>query len=79
MGLFVAAPLIAAVVATAWPAARHAMLSPPLPLMVGLNIGRVAGVLFLLLAAEGGCQVLSLIPPAGATSLPAPSRCRSCG
>jgi hypothetical protein len=28
------------------------MLSLPLPLMVGLNIGRVAGVLFLLLAAE---------------------------
>jgi hypothetical protein len=49
----VAAPLFAAAVATAWPAARRAMLSPPLPLMVGLNIGRVAGVLFLLLAAEG--------------------------
>jgi len=53
MGLFVTAPLLAAAIATAWPAARHAMLSLPLPLMVGLNIGRVAGVLFLLLAAEG--------------------------
>jgi hypothetical protein len=53
IGLFVAAPLFAAAVATAWPAARRAMLSPPLPQMVGLNIGRVAGVLFLLLAAEG--------------------------
>ncbi|HEV3491746.1 MAG TPA: hypothetical protein VG224_14120 [Reyranella sp.] len=53
MGIFVAAPLLAAALAAAWPAARQAMLSLPLPLMVGLNIGRVAGVLFLLLAAEG--------------------------
>lgn len=53
MGIFVAAPLLAAALAAAWPAARRAMLSLPLPLMVGLNIGRVAGVLFLLLAAEG--------------------------
>jgi hypothetical protein len=53
MGIFVAAPLLAAAIAAAWPAARHAMLSLPLPLMVGLNTGRVAGVLFLLLAAEG--------------------------
>jgi hypothetical protein len=52
MGIFVAAPLLAAALAAAWPAARQAMLSLPLPLMVGLNIGRVAGVLFLLLAAE---------------------------
>jgi hypothetical protein len=53
MGIFVAAPLLAAAIAAAWPAARQAMLSLPLPLMIGLNIGRVAGVLFLLLAAEG--------------------------
>ncbi len=53
MGIFVAAPLLAAAIAAAWPAVRQAMLSLPLPLMVGLNIGRVAGVLFLLLAAEG--------------------------
>ena len=53
MGIFVAAPLLAAAIAATWPAARHAMLSLPLPLMVGLNIGRVAGVLFLLLAADG--------------------------
>jgi hypothetical protein len=53
MGIFVAAPLLAAAFAAAWPTARQAMLSLPLPLMVGLNIGRVAGVLFLLLAAEG--------------------------
>ena len=53
MGIFVAAPLLAAALAAAWPAARRATLSLPLPLMVGLNIGRVAGVLFLLLATEG--------------------------
>jgi len=53
MGIFVAAPLLAAALAATWPAARQAMLSLPLPLMVGLNIGRVAGVLFLLLATEG--------------------------
>ena len=32
---------------------RKAMLSVPLPMMVGLNTGRVLGFLFLLLAAEG--------------------------
>ena len=53
MGIFVATPLVAASLATAWPAARHAMLSLPLRLMIGLNIGRVFAVLFLLLAAEG--------------------------
>lgn len=53
MGIFVAAPLLAAAIATAWPRARKALLSLPLPLLVGLNIGRVFAVLFLLLAAEG--------------------------
>src|SRR5262245_39010615 len=53
MGLFVAAPLTAAVVATAWPRARTAMLGLPLPLLVGMNVGRVFAVLFLLVAAEG--------------------------
>ena len=53
MGLFVAAPLIAAIVATAWPKARAAMIGLPLPLMVGMNVGRIFAVLFLLVAAEG--------------------------
>jgi hypothetical protein len=53
MGLFVAAPLTAAIIATAWPGARKAMLGLPLPLLVGLNVGRVFAVLFLLVAAEG--------------------------
>jgi hypothetical protein len=53
MGIFVAAPLLAAAVATAWPKARKAMLSLPLPLLVGLNIGRVFAVLFLLLGTAG--------------------------
>jgi hypothetical protein len=53
IGIFVGPPLAAAAIATAWPAARRAMLSVPMPLMIGLNIGRVFAVLFLLLAAEG--------------------------
>jgi hypothetical protein len=53
IGLFVAAPLIAAAIAAAVPAARQAMLSLPLSMMIGLNTGRVLGFLFLLLAAEG--------------------------
>jgi hypothetical protein len=53
MGLFVAAPLAVAVIATAWPKARTAMLGLPLPLLVGMNAGRVFAVLFLLAAAEG--------------------------
>src|SRR5712671_2977453 len=53
LGLFVAAPLLAAAVATAWPAARNAMMSVPMPVMIGLNIVRAFAVLFLMLAAEG--------------------------
>ena len=52
VGLFVAVPLLAAALATAWPAARKAMLSIPMPVMVALNIVRVFAVLFLMLAAE---------------------------
>jgi hypothetical protein len=50
---FVAVPLLATTFATAWPAARKALLSIPLPVMVALNIVRVFAVLFLILAAEG--------------------------
>jgi hypothetical protein len=46
-------PLLAAALATAWPAARQAMLSLPMPVMIALNVARVFAVLFLLLAAEG--------------------------
>jgi hypothetical protein len=53
VGIFVAAPLIAAGMATAWPPARAAMLSVPMPVMIGLNVVRVFAVLFLLLAAAG--------------------------
>ena len=53
VGLFVAVPLLAAALATAWPAARKAMLSIPMSVMVALNIVRVFAVLFLMLAAEG--------------------------
>ena len=53
VGLFVAAPLLAAAVATAWPRARHSMLSIPMPVMVALNVVRIFAVLFLIMAAEG--------------------------
>jgi hypothetical protein len=53
VGLFVATPLLAAALATAWPHAREAMLSIPMPVMVALNIVRIFAVLFLALAAEG--------------------------
>jgi hypothetical protein len=53
VGLFVVVPLLAAALATAWPAARKAMLSIPMPVMVALNIVRVFAVLFLMLAAAG--------------------------
>src|SRR5437016_74825 len=41
IGIFVALPLAAAAIATAWPAARRAMLSMPMQAMIGLNVGRV--------------------------------------
>jgi hypothetical protein len=53
VGFFVVAPLLATALATAWPAARKAILSTPMPVMVALNIVRVFAVLFLMLAAEG--------------------------
>jgi hypothetical protein len=53
VGPFVVVPLLAAAFATAWPTARKAMLSIPLPVMVALNIVRIFAVLFLMLAAEG--------------------------
>jgi hypothetical protein len=53
VGLFVVVPLLAAALAAAWPPAREAMLSIPMPVMVSLNIVRVFAVLFLMLAAEG--------------------------
>jgi hypothetical protein len=53
VGLFVAVPLLVAALATAWPAARTAVLSIPMPVMVALNTVRVFAVLFLMLAAAG--------------------------
>jgi hypothetical protein len=53
VGLFVVVPLLVVALATAWPAARTAMLSIPMPVMVALNIVRIFAVLFLMLAAEG--------------------------
>jgi len=53
VGLFVAVPLLAAALATTSRAARESMLSIPMPVLVSLNVVRVLGVLFLMLAGEG--------------------------
>jgi hypothetical protein len=53
IGVFVATPLLAAAIAILWSAARAALLGLPTRLMIGLNIGRVFAVLFLLLATQG--------------------------
>jgi hypothetical protein len=53
VGLFVTVPLLAAAFATAWPHAREAMLSIPIPVMVALKVVRIFAVMFLALAAEG--------------------------
>jgi hypothetical protein len=53
IGLFVATPMAAAAIAAAFPAGRQAMLSLPMPLLVGVNVGRIVGFLFLMLAVEG--------------------------
>lgn len=54
IGAFVVFPLVAAaVLAAASPAWRAALIGLPMPLLVGLNISRLLGAMFLLLAAEG--------------------------
>lgn len=54
IGLFVAFPLVAtAVLVIMSPAWRAALLGLPIPLLVGLNVSRVFGVFFLILAAAG--------------------------
>ena len=53
MGIFVATPLVAAAIATAWPGVRAALSNVPTPLMIGLNFGRVFAVLFFVLASQG--------------------------
>ena len=54
IGAFVVLPLVAAAaLAASSPQWRAALIGLPMPLLVGLNIGRLLGVLFLLLAAEG--------------------------
>ena len=54
IGAFVALPLLAAaVLAASSPQWRAALIGLPMPLLVGLNIGRLVGILFLFLAADG--------------------------
>lgn len=52
--LFFAIPLVAVIVLALTSASiRNALLAVPVPLLIALNVMRVAGVLFLLLAATG--------------------------
>jgi hypothetical protein len=54
IGTVIALPLVATAVAAAVsPQVRAALLGMPMPLLIGLNVWRVAGGFFLLLAAEG--------------------------
>jgi hypothetical protein len=53
LGLFVAAPLIAATILAMSTDGRRAMLALPMSLLVGLNAGRILAILFLLLAGDG--------------------------
>lgn len=54
LAVFIFAPLIAtALLVWLSPGARKALLSIPLPLLVGLNVMRLIGGMFLLLAAAG--------------------------
>lgn len=53
MGAFVAFPLLVAALVATSPGGRRALLSLPLPFLVGVNIGRVFAVSFLVLAAQG--------------------------
>src|SRR5262245_24312635 len=53
MGIFVAVPLIAAVVFAGTVQGRTALMSLPLPLIAGLNICRIFAFMFLLLLVQG--------------------------
>jgi len=51
--MFGSALIAAATLAALWPAARRALLSAPMPILVGLHIPRLMGGMFLVLAATG--------------------------
>jgi hypothetical protein len=54
IGIVIAFPLVATAVATSISApVRASLLGMPMPFLIGLNVWRVAGGLFILLAAEG--------------------------
>src|ERR1700741_2009142 len=54
IGMMIVFPLVATAVAAAVsPSVRTSLLGMPMPFLIGLNVWRVAGGFFLLLAAEG--------------------------
>ncbi|MCA6113607.1 hypothetical protein J6524_01500 [Bradyrhizobium sp. WSM 1738] len=54
IGTVIALPLVAtAIAASISPSVRAALLAMPMPFLIGLNVWRLGGAFFLLLAAEG--------------------------
>jgi hypothetical protein len=54
IGMVIVSPLVAAAVATSIsPSVRASLLGMPMPFLIGLNVWRLGGGFFLLLAAEG--------------------------
>jgi hypothetical protein len=53
LGLYVTAPIVAGAIVAATPAGRSALLALPTRLLIGLNMGRILAIMFLLLAGDG--------------------------
>ena len=65
IGIFVGLPLAAAALASAWPAARRAMLSVPMPLMIGIRSDACSRCCFSCWRRKGGWPVHSRTRPRG--------------
>jgi hypothetical protein len=52
IGPFIALPLLIAAIAAAFPAGRAALLSIPVPTLIGVHVGRLLAVQFLILEAQ---------------------------
>jgi len=53
LGLYAAAPMVAGAIVAMVPAGRAVLMALPTRLLVGLNMGRILAILFLLLARDG--------------------------
>jgi hypothetical protein len=79
VGLFVVVPLLATALATAWPAARKAMLSIPMPVMAHSISCASSPCCFSCWRPMGGSPARSRTAPPGATSSRASSPGLCCG